>query len=251
MTTTTDDTEDTIDPGDTSSTGGTDTTDTTDTTPWWVTSGDSWMDTGNYVSPENVASQAVGQTTVGSDILYKLPDGSGYGLNTETGQWYPLTAAQYTMISSGQGSTSAEDMASLRGAGTVLPGSSMFGRIVNQLKSAFVKPDGSINWAGLATAAAGLYGLKGGFDVKTGGYNVPIPKMTATRQALDIQDPNRRPGQGGLRYFTDVQYTPQGDAEALAAAQEAAATQATGLRAAYKPTAAPTTNPYAGQFKMP
>jgi hypothetical protein len=225
--------------------------DGTDNTNWWETSGDSWMDTGNYISPENVASNAVSQTTVGSDVLYKLPDGSGYGLNTETGEWYPLTASQYTTITSGEGSLSADDLSNLRGEGIVLPGTSMFGRIVNQLKGAFVKPDGSINWSGLATAAAGLYGLKGGFDVKSGGYNVPVPKMTATREALNIQDPNRRPGQGGLRYFTDVQYTPRGDADALAAAQEAAATQATGLRAAYTPTAAPTTNPYAGTFKMP
>lgn len=248
------DDDDAVDSGNDSDTDSdTDSDDGSSTsTNWWENASDSWMDTGNYVSPENVASQAVSQTTLGSDILYKLPDGSGYGLNTETGEWYPLTASQYTTITSGQGSTSAEDMASLRGAGVVLPGTSLFGRIVNQLKGAFVKPDGGINWAGLATAAAGLYGLKGGFDVKSGGYNKPVPKMTATREALNIQDPNRRPGQGGLRYFTDVQYTPQGDADALAAAQEAAATQATGLRAAYTPTAAPpAANPYAGQFKMP
>ena len=221
-------------------------------TNWWETDPESWIDTGNYISPETVAANAVGQTTVGSDILYKLPDGSGYGLNTETGQWYPLTAAQYTTITSGQGSTSAGDLSTLRGEGVVLPSGSLYGSIVDKLKGAFVKPDGSINWAGLATAAAGLYGLKGGFDVKSGGYNVPVPKMTATREALNIQDPNRRPGQGGLRYFTDVQYTPKGDAEALTAAQTAAGQQAAGLRAAYTPTAAPpAVNPYAGMFKMP
>lgn len=131
------------------------------------------------------------------------------------------------------------------------PGDAEGNKIFNNLKGAFVKPDGGINWAGLATAAAGIYGMRGGFDVKTGGYNVPVPKMTATREAVNIQDPNRRPGQGGLRYFTDVQYTPRGDADALAAAQQAAATQAAGLRAAYTPTAAPAANPYAGTFKMP
>jgi len=132
------------------------------------------------------------------------------------------------------------------------PGDAQGNAILNSLKGAFVK-DGKVNWPGLATAAIGAYGMfGGGFDVKTGGYNRPVPKMTATREALNIQDPNRRPGQGGLRYFTDVQYTPQGDAEALAAAQQAAATQATGLRAAYTPTAAPpATSPYAGMFKTP
>lgn len=34
-------------------------------------------------------------------------------------------------------------------------------------------------------------------------------------------DPNRRPGSSGRRYFTDQQYVPQGNAEALAAAQAA------------------------------
>jgi hypothetical protein len=132
------------------------------------------------------------------------------------------------------------------------PGDAEGNKIFNSLKAAFVKPGGGINWGGLATAAAGIYGMRGGFDVKSGGYNQPIPKLTATREALNIQDPNRRPGQGGLRYFTDVQYTPRGDEEALAAAKEAVATQAAGLRAAYTPTAAPpATSPYAGTFKMP
>jgi len=201
--------------------------------------------------PEDIIGQSVSNFTIGSDVIYRLPDGTGMGINTETGEYYPINAAQLTAMSSGSGSPSADLMANLRGAGVSLGSGSSFNRLVNQMKGFFKNPDGSINWAGLATAAAGLYGLRGGNDVKTGGYNVPVPKMTATREALDIQDPNRRPGQGGLRYFTDVQYTPRGDADALAAAQEAAATQATGLRAAYTPTAAPAANPYAGTFKMP
>ena len=174
------------------------------------------------------------------------------GINTETGEYYPINAAQLSAMSSGTGSPSADFMSNLRGAGVSLGAGNPFSRVVNQLKGFFKNPDGSINWAGLATAAAGVYGMRGGMDVKTGGYNKPVPQMTATREALNIQDPNRRPGQGGLRYFTDVQYTPQGDAEALAAAKQAAATQATGLRAAYTPTAAPpATSPYANMFAMP
>jgi len=60
-------------------------------------------------------------------------------------------------------------------------------------------------------------------------------ELTAVRQAVpQTYDPNRRPGSGGQRYFTDVQYVPKtGDtaADALAAAQTAAGEQATGLAA--------------------
>jgi len=201
--------------------------------------------------PEDIIGQSVGNFTYGSDVIYRLPDGTGMGINTETGEYYPINAAQMGVMSSGSGSPSADFMSNLRGAGVSLGAGSGFNRLVNQMKGFFKNPDGSINWAGLATAAAGLYGLKGGSDIKTGGYNVPVPKMTATREAVNIQDPNRRPGQGGLRYFTDVQYTPRGDEAALTAAKEAAATQAAGLRAAYTPTAAPGPNPYAGTFAMP
>lgn len=202
--------------------------------------------------PGDIIGQSVGNFTIGSDVIYRLADGSGMGINTETGEYYPINAAQLTAMSSGTGSPSADFMSNLRGAGVSIGAADPFSRIVNQVKGFFKNPDGSINWAGVATAAAGLYGMRGGMDVKTGGYNVPVPKMTATREALNIQDPNRRPGQGGLRYFTDVQYTPQGDTAALDAAKAQVAQQATGLRAAYTPTAAPpATSPYAGTFKMP
>jgi hypothetical protein len=210
---------------------------------------------GNLISlggPEDIIARSVGQFTIGSDVVYRLPDGTGMGINTETGTYYPINAAQLTAMASGSGSPSADFMGNLRGAGVSLGAGSGFNRFLNQLKSTFTK-DGNVDWAALATAAAALYSkFGGGSDVKTGGYNVPVPKMTATREAVNIQDPNRRPGQGGLRYFTDVQYTPRGDEAALTAAKEASAAQAAGLRAAYTPTAAPPpTSPYAGTFKMP
>jgi hypothetical protein len=120
----------------------------------------------------------------------------------------------------------------------------------NRLKQAFTKKDANgndtIDWAAMATAGVGLYNLAKGDEV--GGYNKPVPKMDLTRQQVPYaQDPNRRPGEGGRRYFTDAQYTPQGDAGALAAAQAAAATQAQGLAAASQ-YAAPAPNPYAGKI---
>lgn len=104
----------------------------------------------------------------------------------------------------------------------------------------------SFNPAGIATAASALYGLMGGNQVQTGGYNKPIPKLTATRaQVPYAADPNRRPGEAGRSYFTDTQYTAPADA---AAAQAAATTQAQGIAAAV-PTRAAQVNPYEGKYK--
>jgi len=117
----------------------------------------------------------------------------------------------------------------------------------NAIKSLLFKPGTSdLNLAGLGTAAAAIYGLMGGNQVQTGGYNKPIPQLTATRaQVPYAADPNRRPGEAGRQYFTDTQYTAPADA---AAAQTAAATQAQGIAAAM-PQRPAQVNPYAGQFK--
>ena len=102
------------------------------------------------------------------------------------------------------------------------------------LKSIFKKQDGSIDWEKIATIGGGVLGLLNRND-KPATYQKPIPQYTAVRQAVpQAYDPNRRPGSGGQRYFTDVQYVPKtgsGAAEALTAAQTTAGEQATGLAA--------------------
>ena len=117
----------------------------------------------------------------------------------------------------------------------------------NALKSAMFNKDGTtFNPAGIATGIAGIYGLMGGNQVQTGGYNKPIPKLTATRaQVPYAADPNRRPGEAGRSYFTDTQYTAPADA---AAAQAAATTQAQGIATAV-PNRAAQVNPYEGKYK--
>ena len=54
----------------------------------------------------------------------------------------------------------------------------------------------------------GLAGLLGSFDdqnIPVVGYQGSIPEYQAVRQRVPIeQDPNRRPGAGGRRYFTDT-----------------------------------------------
>jgi hypothetical protein len=99
------------------------------------------------------------------------------------------------------------------------------------LKNALFKPDGSINPAAIGTLAAAAYGfLGGGNEIKTGGYNRPVPKMDAVRERVPYEyDPNRRPGEGGRRYFSDIQFVPEGGD--LAAARTAAQEQAQGIAA--------------------
>ena len=85
----------------------------------------------------------------------------------------------------------------------------------------------------LALGAGGLGGLFapdllfGNKD--TAGYKGSIPEYDAVRARVpDTFDPNRRSGSGGQRYFSDMQFVPQGEG---AANMEAAATEAKGLAA--------------------
>jgi hypothetical protein len=123
---------------------------------------------------------------------------------------------------------------------------------INRLIKQYIyNPDtDDVNWAGIATGAAGLYSLfGGGSDVKSAGWSEPPPKLTATRQQVPVDNTNRRPGEAGRRYFTDVEYTPQDEAS-VQAAQQRAQQQAQGIAAA-QPAYQPKVNPYAGTFKTP
>lgn len=114
--------------------------------------------------------------------------------------------------------------------------SSVGGQAWNAAKKMFTKPDGSLDFRALATAGGALIPLltgSSGSSSRPSGYQGGIPQYTAVREQVPgAYDPNRRPGSGGQRYFTDVQYVPrtgEGAAEALTAAQTAAAEQAQGL----------------------
>lgn len=101
--------------------------------------------------------------------------------------------------------------------------------------------------AALGTAYGAIKSLSGS---DSGGYNVPIPKMEMVQQQIDYNDPNRRPGAAGRQYLTDTRFVKEGDAASLAGAKGASAAQAAGILAAYKPTAAPAVNPWAGKMKQ-
>jgi hypothetical protein len=105
--------------------------------------------------------------------------------------------------------------------------------LLSKLGSLF-KTDGKTDWRKVATAAGGLLGasrLGGRFtqaqNTEPRGYQGGIPSYSLVRERVqDTYDPNRRPGSGGRRYFSDVIYAP---ADGVEAAQTTAQEQAAGL----------------------
>ena len=69
------------------------------------------------------------------------------------------------------------------------------------------------------------------------GYQGSVPDYTAVRRRVPTDDPNRRPGSGGRRYFTDMQYatTPESEPITLEEAQAAAEKQVEELSLAQAP----------------
>jgi hypothetical protein len=87
--------------------------------------------------------------------------------------------------------------------------------------------------AGLVSTLGGLILPSMGFSQEQGtepvGYQGSIPDYTAVRTPVEIAyDPDRRPGSGGRRYFSDVAYAPTG---AIEGAQAITKEQAEGLAA--------------------
>jgi hypothetical protein len=121
--------------------------------------------------------------------------------------------------------------------------------IADTIKGLIFKPGtNELNLGGIAGAGIALYGMLGGNEEKTAGYNKAVPQSTLVREQIPYAaDPNRRPGEAGRQYFTPSKFVAPADA---AAAQAAAQTQAQGIAAAYTPRQ-PQVNPYAGTFKTP
>jgi len=68
------------------------------------------------------------------------------------------------------------------------------------------------------------------------GYQGEIPKYEAVRERVQLpQDPNRRPGGAGRRYFSDTIYAKKPESEAMSIAQARAKEQAQGLAALQAP----------------
>ena len=94
--------------------------------------------------------------------------------------------------------------------------------VLGALKSKFTDPNtGNVNWKNVAAAAGGLYGAYQSQQTqpKTG-YQGGIPKYEMVREGVQGShyDPERRPGSGGQRYFSNTTYAAPGEAAATARA---------------------------------
>jgi hypothetical protein len=114
------------------------------------------------------------------------------------------------------------------------------------IKNVFKKSDGTPDWTRIGMAGGALLSATGLGKAEVGGYKGKIPELTAVRERINYDDPNRRPGAGGRDYFTDTQYVPSSGVDA---AKTAAREQAAGILAGYKPATAPTA--VASPFKTP
>lgn len=113
-------------------------------------------------------------------------------------------------------------------------------KIINGLtaagKALVTKKDGSVDWTKVAAMAGAAYAYnrnqQSAVDLSGVGTKAGIASLTAAREQVPYQsDANRTPGSGGRRYFTDVKYADKTKADEVAAAQQAAETQARGLAA--------------------
>ena len=79
------------------------------------------------------------------------------------------------------------------------------------------------------------------------GYQGSIPEYTAVRERVPMQeDPNRRPGSAGRRYFSDTIFAQKPETEPMTVeqARAQAKAQAQGIAAGQPPTAAPVEKEY-------
>jgi hypothetical protein len=111
-----------------------------------------------------------------------------------------------------------------------------------------LKTDGKFDPKKLLGIGFGAYTLSKMGDKEPGGYNKPVPKMDVIAGRPVYDDTNRRPGEGGRRYFTNPLFVAQGDAENTQKAAEATAQQANALEAFAPKYRAPAPNPYAGKI---
>jgi len=93
------------------------------------------------------------------------------------------------------------------------------GEALKYVKQAITKPDGSIDFAKLATGIAAISALTGGDKPKSNAYQGSIPTLAATRTQVpyDYVGENREPGSYGRRYFADLHYSAPAQVDAARA----------------------------------
>jgi len=83
------------------------------------------------------------------------------------------------------------------------------GEALKYAKQAITKPDGSVDFAKLATGIAAISALTGGDKPKSNAYQGKIPTLAATRTQVpyDYVNEQREPGSYGRDYFSDINYS--------------------------------------------
>jgi len=88
---------------------------------------------------------------------------------------------------------------------------------LDALGGLFKKEDGTTDYGNLISLGGALLGGTGvlGTNTPVTGYQGTVPKYDVQREVVPgTYDPNRRPGSGGQRYFTQTQYVPRSETPA-------------------------------------
>ena len=100
----------------------------------------------------------------------------------------------------------AADKAAMEGLYSAAGKDSASAGVIKTIKDAFSKKDAAGNitgydWAKIAAMAPAALSMFGLDKKDTNTYQGTIPSLSATRQQIEYDDPNRRPGSGGRQYF--------------------------------------------------
>lgn len=88
---------------------------------------------------------------------------------------------------------------------------------LDALGGLFKKEDGTTDYGNLISLGGALLGGTGvlGTNTPVTGYQGTVPEYDVQREVVPgTYDPNRRPGSGGQRYFTQTQYVPRSETPA-------------------------------------
>lgn len=83
---------------------------------------------------------------------------------------------------------------------------------LSALGGLFSNNDGTTNFSNIAKIGGAILGGTGviGTNTPPSGYQGTVPKYDVQREIVpNTYDPNRRPGSGGQRYFTQTQFVPR------------------------------------------
>jgi hypothetical protein len=138
-------------------------------------------------------------------VVYKQPDGTYvdmYGNKMAADKTYMAGEAPSTVFTPTQEQTSAFDK--------------WLSGVPDAVKGYFTKKDAAgkdvTDWTKVIQSGLGIASLTGlnASTRKPSGYQGGVPVVNAYRQQVaNTYDPNRRPGSGGRRYFSDVIYAPE------------------------------------------